>query len=186
MMPRYYIRFLGGAAKVDTLVGLAPSNHGTTLFGLTTLESAFGATGSLPGCAACGEQMAGSAFLAKLNAGHETEPGVHYTVIETRYDDVVTPYTSAFLAPGPTSTTSRCRTDAPLDLGDHLAIIYDERALADVRNALDPAHPVAGPVHARPAGRGRLSGAGAPISAGASGWSGRARATRRRPRRPRR
>ena len=75
MMPRYYIRFLGGAAKVDTLVGLAPSNHGTTLFGLTTLESAFGASGSLPGCAACGEQMAGSAFLATLNAGHETEPG---------------------------------------------------------------------------------------------------------------
>ena len=29
MMPRYYLRFLGGAAKVDDLVGLAPSNHGT-------------------------------------------------------------------------------------------------------------------------------------------------------------
>src|SRR6201989_1802684 len=30
MMPRWYIKFLGGAAKVDDLVGLAPSNHGTT------------------------------------------------------------------------------------------------------------------------------------------------------------
>ena len=30
MMPRYYIKFLGGAPKVHTLVGLAPSNHGTT------------------------------------------------------------------------------------------------------------------------------------------------------------
>jgi hypothetical protein len=33
----------------------------------------------------------------------------------------------------------------PLDLGDHLAIIYDRRALAFVENALDPAHPVAVP-----------------------------------------
>jgi triacylglycerol lipase len=29
MMPRYYLKFLGGASKVDDLVGLAPSNHGT-------------------------------------------------------------------------------------------------------------------------------------------------------------
>jgi len=37
MMPRYYLKFLGGAPKVQTLVGLAPSNHGTTLDGLATL-----------------------------------------------------------------------------------------------------------------------------------------------------
>ena len=33
MMPRYYLKFLGGAAHVDKLVALAPSNHGTTLAG---------------------------------------------------------------------------------------------------------------------------------------------------------
>jgi triacylglycerol esterase/lipase EstA (alpha/beta hydrolase family) len=145
MMPRYYIRFLGGAAKVGALVGLAPSNHGTTLFGLTTLEAAFGVSGAVPGCAACGEQLAGSPFIAHLNDGHETEPGVRYTVIETRYDDVVTPYTSAFLAPGPNVRNLRVQDGCPLDLGDHLAIIYDRRALALTMNALDPAHPVAVP-----------------------------------------
>ncbi len=31
MMPRYYLKFGNGAAKVHTLVGLAPSNHGTTV-----------------------------------------------------------------------------------------------------------------------------------------------------------
>ncbi|MEJ7704914.1 MAG: alpha/beta fold hydrolase [Geodermatophilaceae bacterium] len=31
LMPRYYLRFLGGAALVDELIGLAPSNHGTTV-----------------------------------------------------------------------------------------------------------------------------------------------------------
>ena len=30
MMPRHYIKFLGGAAVVDDLVGVAPSNHGTS------------------------------------------------------------------------------------------------------------------------------------------------------------
>jgi triacylglycerol esterase/lipase EstA (alpha/beta hydrolase family) len=149
LMPRYYLRFLGGAAKVHTLVGLAPSNHGTTLFGLTTLESAlespFGiGSAGLPGCAACTEQEAGSTFLTTLNAGHETQPGVRYTVIETKYDDVVTPYTSAFLT-GPDVHNVTLQDGCPIDLADHLAIIYDRRALAYVENALDPAHPVAVP-----------------------------------------
>ena len=30
LMPRYFIKNLGGAAVVEDLVGLAPSNHGTT------------------------------------------------------------------------------------------------------------------------------------------------------------
>ncbi len=40
MMPRDYMKFLGGAAKVNMLVGLAPSNYGTTLDGLTALYGA--------------------------------------------------------------------------------------------------------------------------------------------------
>ena len=49
MMPRYYLKFLGGASKVNTLVGLAPSNHGTTLDGLFTLASYFpGSNASSP------------------------------------------------------------------------------------------------------------------------------------------
>ena len=62
MMPRYYIKNLGGASKVNTLVGLAPSNHGTTLEGLFTLASYFPGGSSLVGadCPACQEQEAGS------------------------------------------------------------------------------------------------------------------------------
>jgi triacylglycerol esterase/lipase EstA (alpha/beta hydrolase family) len=140
MMPREYIGFLGGASKVHALVGLAPSNHGTTLFGLSTLASGFPGGGSaLAGCDACSEQLAGSAFLAQLNAGSETRPHVTYTVIESKYDDVVTPYTSAFLD-GAGVTNITLQQQCPLDFADHLAIIYDPIALADVVNALDPAH----------------------------------------------
>ena len=43
MMPRYYIEFLGGAAKVHVLVGLAASNQGTTLNGFVKLADVLGA-----------------------------------------------------------------------------------------------------------------------------------------------
>ena len=54
---------------------------------------------------------------------------------------MVTPYTSAFLT-GPGVTNITLQNQCPLDLSDHLEIAADPVALADVLNALDPAHPV--------------------------------------------
>jgi hypothetical protein len=146
MMPRYYINFLGGAPKVNALVGLSPSNDGTTVDGLTTLISTLGLSpevdaGLSPYCEACVEQFVGSPFLAKLNAT-PTVPGVRYTVIETKDDEVVTPYTNAFLPPGPNVTNITVQNQCATDQSDHLEIAYDPVALADVLNALDPADPV--------------------------------------------
>jgi triacylglycerol esterase/lipase EstA (alpha/beta hydrolase family) len=142
MMPRYYLKYLGGAAKVGALVGLAPSNHGTTANGLFTLGSYFPGANSFFGtCVSCEQQEAGSAFLTQLNAGGETVPGVAYTVIESRYDEVVTPYTSAFLG-GPHVTNIDLQRQCILDAGEHLSMPYDHIADADVLTALDPAHPV--------------------------------------------
>ena len=149
MMPRYYLKFLGGAPYVHTLVGLAPSNHGTTVDGIGTLVNDLSSIGELSGeisptCTACGEQEAGSAFLTSLNAGGDTVAGVSYTVIETRNDEVVTPYTSAFLS-GPDVTNIIVQNQCPLDQSDHLELAADPVALADVLNALDPAAPVTVP-----------------------------------------
>jgi triacylglycerol esterase/lipase EstA (alpha/beta hydrolase family) len=143
MMPRYYLRFLGGAAHVHTLVGLAPSNHGTTLDGLFTLARYFPGSEQFIAtmCPACEEQMAGSPFLAELNAGSETVPGVSYTVIESVNDEVVTPYTSAFLS-GTKVKNITLQQQCLLDQGEHLSMPYDHIADADVLNALDPKHPV--------------------------------------------
>lgn len=143
MMPRYYLRFLGGAAKVHALVGLAPSNHGTTLDGLFTLANLLGAGSSFGVlCPACEQQEAGSAFLTKLNARRDTVPGVRYTVIESANDEVVTPYTSAFLS-GSNVTDILLQSQCILDQGEHLSMAYDHIADRDVLNALDPAHQVA-------------------------------------------
>jgi len=140
MLPRQYLEFDGGAAYVHDLVGLAPSSHGTTLDGLFALINAdtligLPATTTLADCPACTEQEVGSSFLQRLNAGGDTVPGVDYTVIESEYDEVVTPYTSAFLA-GPEVTNITLQDQCPLDLADHLAMPYDSPALQDVVNAL--------------------------------------------------
>jgi len=150
MMPRYYIKNLGGASKVNTLVGLAPSNHGTTINGLSTLASHFPGASSLvvAACPACQEQEAGSSFIRNLNAGGETA-GVNYTVIESRNDEVVTPYTTAFLAPAPNVTNILLQSQCCLDQGEHLSMPYDHIADADVLTALDPQdpqHPACTPV----------------------------------------
>ena len=143
MMPRYYLKFLGGASKVNALIGLAPSNHGTTLEGLFTLAGEFPGGSSVAGadCPACEQQEAGSRFITNLNAGGETAPGVNYTVIESDNDEVVTPFTSAFLAAAPNVTNILLQSQCSLDQGEHLSMPYDHIADADVLTALDPAQP---------------------------------------------
>ena len=146
MMPRYYLNFLGGASKVNDFVALAPSNYGTTLDGLTKFVTLLGLAGEINGalssvCAACVEQEQGSAFLANLNAT-PTVSGVHYTVIESVDDEVVTPYTNAFLPAAANVTNITVQHQCALDGSDHLEIAADPVALADMLNALDPAAPV--------------------------------------------
>jgi triacylglycerol esterase/lipase EstA (alpha/beta hydrolase family) len=146
MMPRYYINFLGGAGKVNDFVAFAPSNHGTTLDNLTNLANLLGVAGEINGalglvCVACVEQEQGSPFLANLNAT-PTVSGVRYTVIESVDDEVVTPYTSAFLPAAANVTNITVQKQCVLDGSDHLEIAADPIALADMLNALDPAAPV--------------------------------------------
>jgi triacylglycerol esterase/lipase EstA (alpha/beta hydrolase family) len=136
MMPRYYIKYLGGDGVVEDLVGLAPSNHGTTRserlwsFGL---------------CVSCEQQGTGSAFLTDLNTPDETPGDVDYTQVVTRYDEVVVPYTSGFLAGG-RSTNITLQDRCPAELTEHLLIPTSSQAIAwtlDAFNREGPADPAA-------------------------------------------
>ncbi|MER6288318.1 esterase/lipase family protein [Streptomyces sviceus] len=145
LMPRYYLRFLGGAVKVNALVGIAPDNHGTTLSGLTNLLPYFPGVQDLLSThtPALADQVVGSAFLTKLNEGGDTVPGVKYTVLATQYDEVVTPYRSQFLS-GSGVHNVLLQDLCPLDLSEHVAIgLFDRIAFHEVANALDPAHATA-------------------------------------------
>lgn len=141
MMPRWYIKYLGGAAKVDNLVALTPSNHGTTLSGLSTLARYIPGARALltAGAPALEDQRIGSTFNATLDAGGDTIAGVDYTVIASRYDEVVTPYTNSFLTGGGSVTNITLQSGCILNLTEHLGISYDRRALRMTLNALDPA-----------------------------------------------
>jgi hypothetical protein len=148
MMPRYLIDKtsspqypgLGDAGQVHTFVGLAPSNHGADAYGLVPIFARlFGSSVySFPtsaGCPACGEQEAGSPFLQALNAQPDAS-GVNYYVVESNRDEVVTPYTSAFLPATENVQNVTLQNQCPTDQTEHVGIIYDPVAVQDVMHAL--------------------------------------------------
>ncbi|MGH3350533.1 MAG: esterase/lipase family protein [Nocardioides sp.] len=138
MMPRYYIKNLGGVAYVEDLVGLAPSNHGTAVI---ADEATTEATGL---CQSCAQQSTGSQFLADLNAGDETPGDISYTQIVTANDEVVVPYTSGFLAEGPRTTNVRIQDACALDISEHLLIPMSAAAIALTLDALTHDGPASG------------------------------------------
>jgi pimeloyl-ACP methyl ester carboxylesterase len=142
MMPNYYLKYLGGASKVNTFVGLAPSNHGTTLDGITELIKNFpfatlAANTFLEaiGAPALAEQEVGSAFEKKTFEGGDTVAGPRYVVIETTHDEVVTPYTNAFLS-GSNVTNITIQNQCPKDPVGHIGMFEDSPVMQNVLNQL--------------------------------------------------
>jgi triacylglycerol esterase/lipase EstA (alpha/beta hydrolase family) len=143
-MPDYYIEYLGGAAKVRRYVGISGVKHGTTLHGIGTLASEFaklfpGAPDALSSsCGSCQQFLVGSPYITKIEA-RAPASRVIYTNIATRYDELVSPYTSSFLA-GPNVTNITLQDHCPLDFSDHLSIVSSPMTGRYILNALDPAH----------------------------------------------
>jgi pimeloyl-ACP methyl ester carboxylesterase len=144
-MPDYYIEYLGGAARVKHYVGVSGVKHGTTLHGVGTLaaqvEALFPASGDpLAGsCGSCSEFLVGSDYIKKIEA-RAPAPGVIYTNLATKYDELVTPYQSASFLTGKNVTNIRMQDGCNLDASDHLSIISSRRTGRIILNALDPAH----------------------------------------------
>lgn len=145
LMARQYLKFNGGAAKVDNLVSLGATHHGTTIIGIGALGRAINNLGiDILGPVALGVGVAGiqqvvdSEFLKKLNAGGDTMPGVDYTVIGTRYDIVTTPYESTFLKAGPGAmvTNVTLQKGCEADTSDHLSMTYSPRTVSLVLRAV--------------------------------------------------
>lgn len=141
LLGEYYLKVLGGAPNVHTFVGLSPTTHGTTLDGLTSLASFFPGANQFLGtlCQACVDQETGSAFLAPLDSGPIAQANVHYTVIETLNETVVTPVGSSFIRE-PNVTNEFVQSQCFNDTVDHADLGYDRVTFQDIFNALDPAH----------------------------------------------
>lgn len=148
MLPHYYINFLGGAAKVNELVAIAPGNHGTDGSGLlrpTTLGPLMYPIlkALLP---AFGQQIAGTELVEEIYRDGDTRPGPHYTTIVSKYDWIATPYTNQFLESDPDALDGRGNVTNILlqqgcakDRSEHISTGFSERTWRHVVNALAPA-----------------------------------------------
>ena len=120
MVPRWAFKYFPDTrAMVDDLVGLASSNHGTT-----AARSICG-----QGCnAASQQQRDDSNFIRALNDGPETWPGISYTSVFTRYDEVVTPNQDAETGSTALRTGEGLRANVatqdvcPSNTSEHLAL----------------------------------------------------------------
>lgn len=148
---RYYTNLLGGASKVDQVIALAPSNHPTTLSGITTLGKTlnlFGAAMNLlsavkmPAAVQQADQSPNpqAPFYRNLNGNGETVPGVSYTVIADKNDEVVTPYTQSFITAGEGATVDNITISdvCSNDQSEHLSLPYSRNVAQIILNKLDP------------------------------------------------
>jgi pimeloyl-ACP methyl ester carboxylesterase len=126
MIGRWALRFWPGLrARVDDLIGLAPSNHGT-------LDAVGVCAAACP--PAFWQQRSDSRFTAALNSQRETFKPVDYTVIYTHLDEVVVPNTdatgsSALHGGGAEIANIALQDVCPADTSEHLAIgTYDNVA----------------------------------------------------------
>jgi hypothetical protein len=138
-LPRWALRFWPGIRPmVSSLVGLAPLNF----TGSVVANAACAAGSCVP---AVWQQAIGSQFMAALDSEQVTFPGIAYTVIYTRTDDVVTPDVNgdlSVLPAGPNITNVAIQDICLTDDSDHLTLVASPAAYAVAINAIDnPGHP---------------------------------------------
>ena len=97
---RYYIRNLGGDGKVDALITLGGTNHGT--------NTAFFCADT-----SCIEMRPGSSFLSALNATDESWGSPRYATWWSDCDEVISPHSSALLL-GATNNQTTCISHSQL------------------------------------------------------------------------
>ncbi len=142
-----YLKFEGGAPKVRRLISFGATHHGTSLLGIATLGRLINNLGvdilgfyePLVGFANI-QQAVGSPFYATLNAAGDTVPGVEYTSVGSRFDQVMNPYDWTFLRAGADATVHNItlQDGCAQDMSDHLTLMYSPRAASIVLHALDP------------------------------------------------
>ena len=149
LMPNQYVKFNGGAKRVSDYVGITPLWDGTNLAGLGGIAQVGEQLGIgqafydaiAPACESCPQFLVGSEFLKKLNEGGIAEPGIRYTNIVTRNDQLVNPYESGLMDPGPKITNHVVQDQCAQDQADHIAVAADPIVAYDTLNALDRKHP---------------------------------------------
>ncbi|SBT65387.1 Lipase (class 2) [Micromonospora sediminicola] len=130
LVSRWYVKFLGGSAKVDQYVSLGSPQYGTYVANIVN----FLGLGSCAGIVACQQMTIGSSFLADLNAGDDTPGPVRWTTVRTWQDELVRPVDNAALADG--ATNILVQAWCPLRVVGHLGLVLDGTTYTAVRQTL--------------------------------------------------
>ena len=149
-IPTYWMKYLGGRGKVVHYVSLAPywrqgpDDDDARGEAIAEFRHRLGipAPSHRP-CPECVDPPADLNFNRAVREPTPYLPGVRYTNIVTRHDEIVTPYDVGILAGGPGTdvTNITVQDGCPIDHSDHLSIVANRRSVALVLNALDPGHP---------------------------------------------
>lgn len=132
MISRYYIKYLGGANEVDSLVSLGGVMYGTSLANLARLLG----LGSCLGIIGCQQMAIGSSFLNDLNAGDDTIGNVSYTNIVTSMDEIIVPYTNGYLNNDGNNTNTNVRSQCWGRVIGHISIALDGAVYSGIQDAL--------------------------------------------------
>lgn len=128
----YVTKTQGIANRIGKVVAIAPPTHGTTFGGLYNLAYLFGSVSreligqvlQTFGCPACDELGVGGAAVATLTDGPIAQPGVRYSIITSRYDEMVTPTETSFVRE-PGVRNMYVQDTCPFDPVGHIGEAYD-------------------------------------------------------------
>lgn len=151
ILARYWMRILDGAPKVRHLVTLGVPNHGTTLGGMlsgmttsrigesmitSAISSWFGPSGF--------QLITGHPLIDEINSDGDTDEGVGYTNIATRFDTIIQPLETCFLEsddPDADITNIIVQDVEPKSRVLHVDLPGDARVRQIVREALEAIAP---------------------------------------------
>ncbi|WP_424217245.1 esterase/lipase family protein (plasmid) [Streptomyces sp. BI20] len=129
--------------RLGRIVAIAPPTHGTDAAGLIRLadrvigRETFDRIVAAVGVPVLSDEMPGGPAVVALNDGPVARPGIEYTVITSRYDEIVTPPETSFVRE-PGVRNLYVQDSCPLDPVGHIGEAYDLNVWHLVRNALDP------------------------------------------------
>ncbi|KAG0281846.1 hypothetical protein BGZ95_008988 [Linnemannia exigua] len=130
-LPRVYLKYFNGIAKVDHFAAIGSNQYGTSLANIVTALEALNLWGPVKGaisplCKACFQLTVGAPFLDELAEGGDAYPEVKYLMLVSKYDEFVTPYTNGFLKTlGPNVHNVELTDICAADISEHISQAFD-------------------------------------------------------------
>ena len=133
VVSRDYVKTLGGATEVDSLITLGTPNYGTAVASLAT----FFLLGNCLAVTGCQQMALGSSYLSSLNAGDDSIGTVRYTNLTTVNDALVVPHTNGYLTASDGNVSNETiQQQCPLRVVSHVGLATDGTTADGILDAL--------------------------------------------------